>query len=134
MNFINKIPTLSVLMLLASYAAFGWLLSAHQADWRIWISSGAIAFGAAWLLAIGWAVAAILLVFLKQSQALFLSIGITAVWAMLMYVARVELQAFTNSKVAAFFTMTILAAIGLGLGWYADLSLIRNIGASIIKV
>jgi hypothetical protein len=133
MNFIKKIPALSVLLLLVSYAAFGWLLSIHQTDWRIWIGSGALAFATAWILAIAWALAAILLVFLKQTQILFLSIGISVVWAMLMYVARVELQAFTNNKVASFFTLAILSALGLGLGWFADLSLIHSLGASMIK-
>jgi hypothetical protein len=133
MDFINKIPALSVFLLLASYTAIGWLLSIHNADWRIWISSGAIAVATAWILAIAWAVAAVLIVFLKQSQILFLSIGVTVVWAMLMYVARVELQAFTNNKVTCFFTLAILSAIGLGLGWYVDLSVIRSLGASMIK-
>lgn len=132
MKAITKIPGLSVLLLLASYALFGWLLSIHGQDWRIWIPSGAISIAIAWFTAIAWAVAAVVIVFSQKSQ-IMLSLGIFMIWAFLMYIARLELEAFTKDRFTSFATLGAVSAIGMGLGWFADASLIRSVGASLIK-
>ncbi|MFN6068872.1 MAG: hypothetical protein ACK45T_17235 [Pseudanabaena sp.] len=49
MRTLLKLPILSLALVFFGYIAYGWLLSIHRADWRIWIPTGAIAFGAEWL-------------------------------------------------------------------------------------
>jgi hypothetical protein len=124
---------LSLTIVLIGYVAYGWLLSIHKADWRIWIPTGAIAFGVEWLFSVGWAIAAVIFVFAKKEQ-LLLSLGISIVWVMLMYVARIELRAFMNNRGWNFFILAIIAGTGLGLGWFTDtLPTIRTFSESLIK-
>ncbi len=133
MRTLRKLPILSLALVLVGYIAYGWLLSIHKADWRIWIPAGAIAFGAEWLFSVGWAIAAVIFVFIKKEQFL-LSLGISVVWAMLMYVARTELRAFMNNRGWNFFVLALIAGTGLGLGWFTDtLPTIRTFGESLIK-
>lgn len=133
MRTLLKLPILSLALVLVGYIAYGWLLSIHRADWRIWIPAGAIAFGAEWLFSVGWAIAAVIFVFIKKEQFL-LSLGISVVWAMLMYVARTELRAFMNNRGWNFFVLALIAGAGLGLGWFTDtLPTIRTFGESLIK-
>jgi hypothetical protein len=133
MRTLRKLPILSLALVLVGYIAYGWLLSIHKADWRIWIPAGAIAFGAEWLFSVGWAIAAVIFVFIKKEQFL-LSLGISVVWAMLMYVARTELRAFMNNRGWNFFVLALIAGAGLGLGWFTDtLPTIRTFGESLIK-
>jgi hypothetical protein len=124
---------LSLTIVLIGYVAYGWLLSIHKADWRIWIPTGAIAFGVEWLFSVGWAIAAVIFVFAQKEQFL-LSLGISIVWVMLMYVARIELRAFMNNRGWNFFILAIIAGAGLGLGWFTDtLPTIRTFSESLIK-
>jgi hypothetical protein len=133
MRNLRKLPILSLALVLVGYIAYGWLLSIHKADWRIWIPAGAIAFGAEWLFSVGWAIAAVIFVFIKKDQ-FALSLGISVVWAMLMYVARTELRAFMNNRGWNFFVLALIAGAGLGLGWFTDtLPTIRTFGESLIK-
>jgi len=133
MRTLRKLPILSLTLVLVGYIAYGWLLSIHKADWRIWIPAGAIAFGAEWLFSVAWAIAAVIFVFIKKEQFL-LSLGISVVWAMLMYVARTELRAFMNNRGWNFFVLALIAGAGLGLGWFTDtLPTIRTFGESLIK-
>lgn len=133
MRTLLKLPILSLALVFFGYIAYGWLLSIHRADWRIWIPTGAIAFGAEWLFSIAWAIAAVIFVFIKKEQFL-LSLGISVVWAMLMYVARTELRAFMNNRGWNFFVLALIAGAGLGLGWFTDtLPIIRTFGESLIK-
>ncbi|BBC23093.1 hypothetical protein [Pseudanabaena sp. ABRG5-3] len=133
MRTLRKLPILSLALVLVGYIAYGWLLSIHKADWRIWIPAGAIAFGAEWLFSVGWAIAAVIFVFIKKDQ-FALSLGISVVWAMLMYVARTELRAFMNNRGWNFFVLALIAGAGLGLGWFTDtLPTIRTFGESLIK-
>ncbi len=133
MRTLRKLPILSLALVLIGYIAYGWLLSIHKADWRIWIPAGAIAFGAEWLFSVGWAIAAVIFVFIKKDQ-FALSLGISVVWAMLMYVARTELRAFMNNRGWNFFVLALIAGAGLGLGWFTDtLPTIRTFGESLIK-
>ncbi|MCA6603320.1 MAG: hypothetical protein ACK5EU_06530 [Pseudanabaena sp.] len=133
MRTLLKLPILSLALVFFGYIAYGWLLSIHRADWRIWIPTGAIAFGAEWLFSIAWAIAAVIFVFIKKEQFL-LSLGISVVWAMLMYVARTELRAFMNNRGWNFFVLALIAGAGLGLGWFTDtLPTIRTFGESLIK-
>ncbi|WP_271251873.1 hypothetical protein [Pseudanabaena sp. Chao 1811] len=133
MRTLRKLPILSLALVLVGYIAYGWLLSIHKADWRIWIPAGAIAFGAEWLFSVGWAIAAVIFVFIKKEQ-FALSLGISVVWAMLMYVARTELRAFMNNRGWNFFVLALIAGAGLGLGWFTDtLPTIRTFGESLIK-
>jgi hypothetical protein len=125
---------MSVLTLLIGYGTYGWLLSIYDADWRVWTISGAIAFGVAWFLALVWAVAAILLIFAKKAQALALAIGISLIWALLMYVARIEVQALSENKIQSFLTLSLIAGLGMGLGWFTDNSFFPSIGNAIMKV
>ncbi|MCA6543815.1 MAG: hypothetical protein IM576_11265 [Pseudanabaena sp. M074S1SP2A07QC] len=119
--------------LLRCYIAYGWLLSVHKADWRIWIPAGAIAFGVDWLFSLGWAISAVIFVFYQKSQFL-LSLGISVVWVLLIYVARNELRAFMNNRGWNFFVLALIAGTGLGLGWFTDtLPTIRTFGESLIK-
>ena len=133
MRTLLNLPILSLALVFFGYIAYGWLLSIHRADWRIWIPTGAIAFGAEWLFSIAWAIAAVIFVFIKKEQFL-LSLGISVVWAMLMYVARTELRAFMNNRGWNFFVLALIAGAGLGLGWFTDtLPTIRTFGESLIK-
>lgn len=133
MRTLLKLPILSLALVFFGYIAYGWLLSIHRADWRIWIPTGAIAFGAEWLFSIAWAIAAVIFVFIKKEQFL-LSLGISVVWAMLMYVARTELRAFMNNRGWNFFVLALIAGTGLSLGWFTDtLPTIRTFGESLIK-
>ena len=134
MRTLRKLPILSIVLVLIGYVAYGWLLSIHKADWRIWIPVGAIAFGVDWIFSVGWAIAAVVFVFMGKEQFL-LSLGISVVWVMLIYVARNELRAFmNNSRGWNFFVLTVIAGAGLGLGWFTDtLPIIRSFGASLVK-
>ncbi len=134
MRTLQKLPILSIALVLVGYVAYGWLLSIHKADWRIWIPVGAIAFGVDWLFSVGWAIAAVVFVFMGKEQFL-LSLGISVVWVMLMYVARNELRAFMNNNRGwNFFVLALIAGTGLGLGWFTDtLPIIRSFGASLVK-
>ncbi len=133
MRTLRKLPILSLALVLVGYIAYGWLLSIHKADWRIWIPIGAIAFGIDWIFSVAWAIAAVVFVFLRKEQFL-LSIGISIIWVGLMYVARTELRAFMNNRGWNFFVLAIIAGAGLGLGWFTDtLPTIRTFSESLIK-
>jgi hypothetical protein len=133
MHTLRKLPILELALVLVGYIAYGWLLSVHKADWRIWIPAGAIAFGVEWIFSVVWAIAAVVFVFLKKDQFL-LSIGISVIWAFLIYVARIELRAFMNNRSWNFFVLALIAGTGLGLGWFTDtLPVIRTFGESLIK-
>jgi len=121
-------------MVLLGYIAYGWLLSIHGADWRIWIPLGAIAFAAEWIFSVAWAIAAVLFIFIRKEQFL-LSLGVTVIWASLMYIARLELRAyFLNNRNWSLIILALIAGIGLGLGWFTDtLPMIRTFGNSLIK-
>ena len=125
---------LSLVLVLIGYIAYGWLLSIHRADWRIWIPIGAIAFGAEWIFSVVWAIAAVLFLFLRNEQFL-LSLGLSVVWASLMYVARLELRTyFLNNRNWSFIILALIAGAGLGLGWFTDtLPMIRTFSESLIK-
>lgn len=133
MRILRKLPILELALVLVGYMAYGWLLSVHKADWRIWIPAGAIAFGMEWIFSVVWAIAAVVFVFLKKEQFL-LSIGISIIWAFLIYVARIELRAFMNNRGWNFFVLALIAGAGLGLGWFTDtLPMMRTLGESLIK-
>ncbi|PZU98877.1 MAG: hypothetical protein DCE90_03470 [Pseudanabaena sp.] len=133
MRTIQRLPILSLLLVLVGYIAYGWLLSIHKADWRIWIPVGAIAFGMEWLFSVVWAIAAVVFVFLRKEQFL-LSLGISVIWAFLMYVARNELRAFMNNRGWNFFVLALIAGAGLSLGWFTDtLPMIREFGSTLVK-
>jgi len=134
MRALRNFPLLSLALVLVSYIAYGWLLSIHKADWRIWIPSGAIAFALDWLFAVAWAAGAMIFVFYQKSQ-FGLSLGISVIWALLMYVARSELRAFlAHTRNLSFFILMLTAGAGLGLGWFTDtLPKIRTFGESLIK-
>lgn len=134
MRNLMRLPVGSILLILVSYATFGWLLAVYGSDWRIWIISGAIAIGIEWILALAWAIAAVVLVFSAKPQAFALSIGICLIWALVMYIARLEIRAIASNRIQAFFLLSIIAAIGMSVGWFADTSLIPNFGESIMKV
>lgn len=134
MRTVRKLPILSLALVLVGYIAYGWLLSVHKADWRVWIPIGAIAFGIDWLFSVGWAIAAVIFVFIKKDSSLLISIGISVVWAFLMYVARIELRAFMNNRGWNFFVLAMIAGGGLGLGWFTDtLPIIRSFSESLVK-
>ncbi|MDX2257256.1 MAG: hypothetical protein NW214_17225 [Pseudanabaenaceae cyanobacterium bins.39] len=133
MRKLARLPILSLALVIVGYIAYGWLLSIHRADWRIWIPTGMIAFGFEWIFSLTWSIAAVIFVFLRKDQFL-LSIGITAIWASLMYVARLELRSFLDNRGWNFFVLALIAGIGLGLGWFTDtLPEIRSFGTSLIK-
>lgn len=133
MRSLRSLPILSLALVLIGFIAYGWLLSIHKADWRIWIPIGAIAFGVDWFFSVAWAIAAVIFVFLKKDQFL-LSIGISIIWAFLMYVARTELRAFMNNRGWNFFVLALIAGAGLGVGWFTDtLPMIRGFGESLVK-
>ena len=134
MRKLTKFPMLSLVLVLIGYIAYGWLLSIHRADWRIWIPIGAIAFGAEWIFSVVWAIAAVLFLFLRNEQFL-LSLGLSVIWASLMYVARLELRTyFLNNRNWSFIILALIAGAGLGLGWFTDtLPMIRTFSESLIK-
>jgi hypothetical protein len=122
------------MLVLVGYIAYGWLLSIHRADWRIWIPTGAIAFGVEWIFSVGWVIAAIVVLFFNKTQ-FGLSLGISIVWVMLMYVARNELRSFlAHNRTLSFFILTAIAGVGLSLGWFTDtLPTIRGFGEGLLK-
>ncbi|MBD2151453.1 hypothetical protein H6F44_15180 [Pseudanabaena sp. FACHB-1277] len=134
MRKLTKFPMLSLALVLIGYIAYGWLLSIHRADWRIWIPIGAIAFGAEWIFSVVWAIAAVIFLFLRNEQFL-LSLGLSVIWASLMYVARLELRTyFLNNRNWSFIILALIAGAGLGLGWFTDtLPMIRTFSESLIK-
>jgi hypothetical protein len=133
MHTLRKLPILSLALVLVGYIAYGWLLSIHNADWRVWIPIGAIAFGLDWLFSVVWAIAAIVFVFYQKGQ-FALSLGISVIWVMLMYVARNELRSFMNNRGWNFFVLALIAGTGLGLGWFTNtLPTISTFGESLIK-
>ena len=83
-------------------------------------------------MAVLWAMAAIYFVF-ARAEVLVLSIAICLVWALLMYMSRLQIQAISGNRWQAFFVLGIIAAIGMSIGWFTDSSLIPNIGNSLIK-
>jgi len=86
-----------------------------------------------WLFSIIWAIAAVVFVFLRKEQFL-LSLGISVIWAFLMYIARNELRAFMNNRGWNFFVLTLIAGLGLSLGWFTDtLPMIRTFGSTLVK-
>jgi hypothetical protein len=131
---LRRFPILSLTLILLGYIAYGWLLSIHRADWRIWIPIGAIAFGVEWIFSVGWVIAAIVFVFYNKAQ-FALSLGISVVWALLMYVARNELRSLlVHNRGLSFFILATIAGAGLGLGWFTDsLPSIRDFGAALLK-
>jgi hypothetical protein len=129
----QKFPVPSVLTLLIGYGTIGWLLAIYSADWRVWTISGAIAFATEWFLALAWALAAIVLLFSTKAQALPLAVGICLIWALLMYVARIEVQAFSENKIQSFFILAFIAGLGMALGWFTDISFFPSIGDAIMK-
>jgi hypothetical protein len=132
MQIITKIPLFSLVLLIGGYAVLGWLLAIHGANWQVWLTSGAIAFGIDWILSVIWAIAAVYFVF-ARSEALVLSVGVCLIWALLMFIARIEVQSNSGKRWQAFLVLSIVAAIGMSIGWFADSNLIPSIGKSLIK-
>ena len=134
MYMLRRFPILSLAVVLIGYIAYGWLLSIHRADWRIWIPVGAIAFGVDWIFSVVWVIAAIAFVFYNKAQ-FGLSLGISIIWVMLMYVARNELRSYLlHNRTLSFFILAAIAVTGLGLGWFTDtLPTIRTFGDSLLK-
>ena len=135
MYMLRRFPILSLTVILLGYVAYGWLLSIHRANWLVWIPTGAIAFGVDWIFSVGWAIAAIAFVFYNKAQ-FGLSLGISIVWVMLMYVARNELRSYLlHNRPLSFFILAAIAGAGLGLGWFTDtLPTIRTFGDSLLKL
>lgn len=127
-----KIPTFSLMLLIGGYIFLGWLLSIHGADWLVWLTTGAIACGIDWLLAVGWALAAIYFIF-AQAEVFMLSVGACLIWSLLMYVARMEVQAISSKKWQSFLILTTISALSMAIGWFADLNLFPNLGNAIIE-
>jgi len=132
MQIITKTPIFSFVLLIGGYAVLGWLLAIHGASWQVWLTSGAIAFGIDWILSVIWATAAVYFVF-ARAEALVLSIGVCLIWALLMFIARIEIQANSGKRWQAFLVLSVIAAIGMSIGWFADSNLIPNIGKSLIE-
>ena len=132
MYMLRRFPILSLVLVLLGYVAYGWLLSIHRANWLVWIPTGAIAFGVDWIFSVGWVIAAIVFVFYNKAQ-FGLSLGISIVWVMLMYVARNELRSFlAHNRALSFFILAAIAGVGLGLGWFTDtFPVIRSFGATL---
>ncbi|MDX1978433.1 MAG: hypothetical protein SFT94_12245 [Pseudanabaenaceae cyanobacterium bins.68] len=119
-----KFPLIAVLTILASYTGFGWLLALHSPPQLFyWFGSGALCFGLNYFLSLAWGIAALVIVFVPKANLIILSVGITVVWASLLYIARLEILALTSSKVGRFILMVGLAAIALMAGWLLNTAL-----------
>lgn len=119
-----RLPIIAILTILASYTAFGWLLALHRAPQIFyWFGGGAACFALNYFLALAWGVAALVVVFAPKSNLLILSLGITIVWASLLYIARLEIVALVGSKVGRFLLMLALAGIALMVGWWLNIAL-----------
>lgn len=132
MQTIRKIPAFSLVLLVSGYTFLGWLLAIHGASWQVWLTTGAIACGIDWILAVGWALAAIYYVF-ARAEAFILSVGGSLIWALLMYAARIEVQAVSGAKWQSFLILGAIAAGSMAIGWFADANLIPSLGNAIIK-
>ncbi len=138
MNLLAHIPGTSILYIVVGYAAFGWLLAVNNADPRIWFTTGVLALPISWVLAVVWAAAAFAIYFSKP-QMFGLSLSICAVWALLMYVAVLQVQGAADVKarrtysVRRFFIVAFLTGVGLGLGWVADSTVLAEFGKMLLR-
>jgi hypothetical protein len=121
-----RFPLIAILTIIASYAIFGWLLAIHNVQNLIyWIGSGALLFAINYFLALAWGVAAVVIVFAPKSNLLILSLGITTVWAALLYFARLEMLVLSSNRIFRFIVMFIMVAIALGGGILLDSAFIN---------
>jgi hypothetical protein len=121
-----RFPLVAILTILASYVTFGWLLSIHNAqNLTYWIGSGALLFAVNYFLALAWGIAAVVIVFAPKSNLLIISLGVTFVWASLLYFARLEMLNLSGNRIFRFILMFLIVAIALGGGLLLDSALIN---------
>jgi hypothetical protein len=121
-----KFPLVAILSIVVSYGTFGWLLAFHKAPHLLyWIGSGSLMFALNYFLALAWGIAAVIIVFVPKSDLIILSLGVTAVWATLLYIARIELMGLTSNRYMRFILMFLIVAIALGVGNLVDATLVN---------
>jgi len=121
-----RLPLVSIFTIIISYAAFGWLLAIHKApNLGYWIASGSFMFAVNYFLALAWGVAAVIVVFVPKSDLIIISLGVTAVWAALLYIARIEMLALTSNRTVRFIVMIMVVAIALAIGALVDATLVN---------
>jgi hypothetical protein len=121
-----RFPLIAILTIVASYGAFGWLLAVNKAPNLIyWIASGSLMFAVNYFLALAWGVAAVIVVFVPKSDLIILSLGVTVVWATLLYIARIEMLGLINNRNIRFILMFFIVAIALGIGTLVDATFVN---------
>lgn len=133
-SFFKKVPWLSLLLLLATYFNFGWVLSASAAGWWIWLLIIVYSLGIAEALAAPRSMIRYVFrrlmssdtkAFISAIVASFLGVvilsyfDISAHALLLIAVAallRLDLQVSTLSEINTFITLSIFSLAGLGLG------------------
>lgn len=134
MLFVKKLPWLSLSLLLLTYAVFGWLLSAFDRSWLLWIMAAVFIlivaislieplsviqpFYTAWLKTdtrafLSVIIGAFIAVVIIRWLTIFLRLLVLYSAAML---ARLDLQTAGYSKWQAFGILATVSLVGFGLG------------------
>lgn len=127
--FLGKIPWVSLVLLLISFALLGWYLSSYHSIWSLWSFVAVVAV----TMAIIWSSDSLLRWLRVGSQGLFFALGITLVACLAVLasglftqvvmllaaelLARIQMQSAGFSKNHTLWVLTVVVGLGLGLGW-----------------
>jgi hypothetical protein len=134
MSFVKKLPWASLMLLLVTYGAFGWLLYAWTISWKVWLLMTAIALLTALALTAPFELMRICLgALLKSDTTAFISIILGSFAAVILLrwfpffahflillsaasLARLDIQLAGFSGLQAFLILAIFSLSGLSLG------------------
>ncbi len=136
-KFLNRIPSLPLVLLWLAYALVGWYLSAHHIVWLVGAFVAALALavvgknslwldGLVRLASQGWVV--LLLISTSAALAVIWSILLTLIIVPLVttILTKIELRFVGLSKLDTFLVLTVIAGFGLGVGKMIDLVLLPS--------
>ena len=135
--FLNRIPSLPLVLLWLAYALLGWYLSAHHIVWLVGAFVAALALAVVWknslwldglvrLASQGWVV--LLLISTSAALAVIWSVLLPLITVPLVttILTKIELRFVGLSKLDTFFVFTVIAGFGLGVGKMIDLVLLPS--------
>lgn len=136
-RFLNRIPSLPLVLLWLAYALVGWYLSAHHIVWLVGAFVAALAVAVVWknslwldglvrLASQGWVV--LLLISTSAALAVIWSILLPLIIVPLVttILTKIELRFVGLSKLDTFLVLTVIAGFGLGVGKMIDLVLLPS--------
>ncbi len=136
-RFLNRIPSLPLVLLWLAYALVGWHLSAHHIVWLVGAFVAALAVAVVWknslwldglvrLASQGWVV--LLLISTSAALAVIWSILLPLILVPLVttILTKIELRFVGLSKLDTFLVLTVIAGFGLGVGKMIDLVLLPS--------